>query len=69
MKWLFVILCLLGNYLNIKKLASGFIIFGVVDSFFCYQCIIRGEYEESIVFIIYALTAIWGFSVWSKVKH
>lgn len=66
MKWLFVILSLVGSYLNIRNNKYCFFFWLSCDSFFAYKHIMNREYDEALLFIIYGLFAIYGYSQWCK---
>ncbi len=66
MRWILVFFTLIGNYLNIKKQVSGFFIFLAVDSFYCYEHILKSEYDEAALFFVYAICAIYGAYSWLR---
>ena len=66
--WVITILSITGIILNIHKRKECFIIWAVTNfSWMIYDFHIKA-YEQSFLFLIYFLLAIWGLIKWGKVK-
>ncbi|PWU04926.1 MAG: hypothetical protein C5B43_04000 [Verrucomicrobia bacterium] len=64
MKWIFVFLVLIGDYLIIKKNKVGFIIWLIVDGGLSISSFYESRLEEGVVFFIYAAMGVYGLKKW-----
>jgi hypothetical protein len=66
MMWIVVLAALIGVVLNIYKKAVCFVIWFFTSSIWCIYDFAIGAYEQSALFAVYTLLAIWGIIQWRK---
>jgi len=64
--WIITALSLLGVILNIKKKTACFFIWAVTNAVWCVYDFRIGAYEQSVLFFVYFILAIWGIIEWGK---
>ena len=64
MRWIFVFLVLIGDFLIVKKNRIGFYLWIVVDGYFSISNVLDGDYVEASIFGIYAIMGIYGLYLW-----
>jgi hypothetical protein len=66
MKWIFVLLVVIGDVFIVCKNRIGFIIWILCDGFFCLSSLNEGRLAETLVFGMYAILGIWGYLKWKN---
>ena len=66
MKWILVILSLIGVVFNIYKRPEGFIFWIVANVGWVYVNNKSGNKEQAVLFFIYFLLAVWGLWQWIR---
>lgn len=66
MKWIFVFLVLIGDYLVVKKIRFGFYLWVLVDGYFSICHFLQNDYVEASVFGLYAIMGLYGLYLWKS---
>ena len=66
--WLLCALSLFGLILNTHKNRSGFIVWGVSNIGWAIQHSARGNWADTIMFIVFTAFCIYGFISWGRTK-
>jgi len=66
MKWFFVFMVLIGDFLIVSKNRIGFLIWILVDGYFSFVNLIDCDYVQATVFGLYVIMGVYGFYVWKK---
>lgn len=66
MTWLVVAIALIGNICVIRKNSLGFYCWFFTDCYFLVHNILLEDYQQSMIFFLYILMAIYGLISWRK---
>ena len=68
MKWMFVFMVLIGDYLIVKKNRIGFMIWMIVDGYFSLSNFFDMNYAEGSIFGLYVVMGMYGLFAWKTVE-
>lgn len=66
MRWMFVLMVLIGDYLVVKKNRIGFLIWIIVDGYFSLSNLFEMDYIQSSIFGMYVIMGIYGLYSWKS---
>lgn len=66
MTWLMLLIALYGTVLNIKRKASGFILWAISNVYWSIHNVLINENALAVQFCVYFGLSVWGYWKWTR---
>lgn len=64
MMWLLTAVSIVGVVLNIKRMRSCFVVWGITNAAWALIDLYVGLYAQAVLFMVYFVLAVWGYMTW-----